>query len=82
MDRVKKKSLKDCIVSINIQPAFCRLKSLTTLYKAKKQNVFKVELEIEAEFGKIYDDFEWSFPLGWYGEGGPILLEFVIGGLS
>ena len=40
MDQVVKKSIKDCIVSINIQPSLWPLKSLTPLYKAKK-NVFK-----------------------------------------
>ena len=37
LGQVEKKSLKDCIVLINIQPALCRLKSLIPLYKAKKK---------------------------------------------
>ena len=36
-DQVEKKSLKDCIVLINIQLALCCLKSLIPLYKAKKK---------------------------------------------
>ena len=41
MDQVEKKSLKDCILLINIQPALCRLKSLTPLSKAKKKDILK-----------------------------------------
>ena len=37
MDHVEKKSLKDCIVSMNIQPALCCLNSLIPPYKAKKK---------------------------------------------
>ena len=43
MDQVEKKSLKDCIVLIKIQPAPCHLKLLNPLYKAKN-NFFKAYL--------------------------------------
>ena len=36
MDQEEKKSLKDCMVSINIQPTLCRLKLLIPLNKAQK----------------------------------------------
>ena len=38
MEEVENKSLKDCIVLINIQPALCRSKSAEPLSK----NIFKV----------------------------------------
>ena len=45
MDQVEKKSLKDCIVLINIQPALCHLTLLIPLYNAKKK-FFKVCLVV------------------------------------
>ena len=55
MDQVEKKSLKDCIVSKNIQPALCRLKLLITLYKAQK----KVFQNMPCGYSKLVSQGAW-----------------------